>query len=301
METMAKAAIIAIVVAVPGVSVLIWNADPPPQVRLDDERINILVSFYPLYEFTKAVGGPKADVDILVRDGVEPHDWDPSIGDIEMIQNADLIVINGIGFESWVDKLDWMDNDTKIVDTSNGISILGQNDHDGAGHKDPHIWLNPVLAKTQVQNILHALQATDPDNASYYETNAEKYTAKLDALDKKIRDQLRSCRADFINYHDSFSYFAIEYGLRQHAMVSSGNSHMEPTPKGFQDIILLAEDLGIDVIFTQDGANQKTLDVIAQEINGRVMVLSSIEIGAPDLDYIGQMEANLSSLREALC
>lgn len=291
-------AIIAIIVVVTLVSVTLLSAKPIPPESIPNEKITVLASFYPLYEFGKIVGGQNIAIDILVRDGLEPHDWDPSIKDIINMQNADLILINGVGFENWIDKFSQMDSDTIIVDTSTGIQIIDSSD-DGTG--DPHIWLDPVLVKSQVQNISDVLKELDPKNTLYYQTNADNYILQLDLLDDKIHNQLSGCSRDFITYHDAFSYFADQYDLNQHTIVSSDNPHIEPTPQTFQNIIKLSKDLDIDVIFAEDITDQRALGVIAKEINGTVLVLSPVEVSQNDSSYIGQMEQNLSNLKEALC
>ena len=327
MEMLAKIAAIVVVIVVGGVSFVLWNTDqgivttttPNDFVGDNDnpnnKKIVALASFYPLYEFTKAIGGDKVDVSLLVRTGVEPHDWDPSIHDIQTMQNADLIVINGIGFESWVDKFiqTSTNSDTVIVDTSHNIEILyGDDPHadENAGDPhadenagDPHIWLNPVLAKTQVKNILNSLQELDPSNALYYEDNAQKYIDRLDSLDNLIENTLHTCNKDFIVYHNAFSYFANQYGLNQHPIIRAYDPHdAEPTSKTLQNIIELAHQLNIDVIFTEENSNSKILDVISKETGSSVLVLSPIEIAGPDNSgYIDQMKQNLVNLEKALC
>ncbi|MEX2059501.1 MAG: metal ABC transporter substrate-binding protein, partial [Nitrosopumilaceae archaeon] len=92
------------------------------------------------------------------------------------------------------------------------------------------IWLNPSLAKIQVKNIAEGLIELDPDNGPYYHDNSENYIKKLDTLDSKIRDELSNCSKDFVAFHNAFTYFAKEYGLNQHTIVSN-EPHGEPTSK----------------------------------------------------------------------
>ena len=313
METLVKVALVVMIITIPLLSFAVWNGggnNSSSDVIVDrsdttistlDEKIVVLVSFYPLFDFTQMIAGDKINAELLVQNGVEPHDWEPSIRDIEKMQKADAIVINGLGWENWIDKFSEINIDTKIVDTSTQIldhdtSLVSEN-----VINDPHVWLNPNLAKIQVQTISDALQKLDPDNASYYESNTAVYLEKLDMLDNSIRNELSSCTTDFITYHNAFSYFAAEYGLDQHTIISSNDPHMEPTPKTFQNIIKLAKDLDIHIIFTEEGIDQRTLDVISQEIDGRTLVLSPIEIGNNNSSYIQRMETNLSNLKEALC
>jgi zinc transport system substrate-binding protein len=305
-------AIIAISVIITLSSIVVWNLAKPMEFSgkdFDDGKIVAISSFFPLYEFTKQVGGSRVDVSLLVPVGVEPHDWEPSIKDIQKLQQADIIVINGVGFENWVNDIDSVNSNVIIVDTSNGISIIesepelieeaDDHNHDDS-RGDPHIWLNPVLAQKQVENIADALSNLDPANSQYYKQNADSYIAKLDALDKKITNELSSCKKDFIAFHNAFSYFDNQYGLNQRTIVSN-EPHEEPTSKSLENIITLAKSLNINIIFTEEAVDKRTSQVIANEIGGKVLTLSPLEVVEPQSGYIEKMEENLSNLKEALC
>jgi len=230
--------------------------------------------------------------------GIEPHDWEPTVKDVQKMQRSDLIVINGVGFENWVDNLYETNYPGIIVDTSNGILIENHdNDH---GSTDPHIWFNPVYAKKQVENIAFAFSNSDPENEEFYMTNAAKYGEELQELDSKIRNELSTCNQDFIAFHDAFSYFAYEYDLNQHTIVATTNSHGEVTAKTLEDVISKARELNIKVIFSEESANTKTSQIIANEIGGKVLVLSPLEV-ASDGNYVTKMTQNLENLKEALC
>ena len=131
--------------------------------------------------------------------------------------------------------------------------------------------------------------------------NAESYQHKLDDLDSRIKSELSSCNKDFIAFHNAFSYFAIEYGLIQHTIVESNEQNIGPTPKTLENVINLARTHNIDIIFTEEAVDTRTSQVIANEINGRVLVLSPIEVIEDDSNYILKMKNNLSNLKEALC
>ena len=142
------------------------------------------------------MGQERVDVTLLVPIGVEPHDWEPTIKDVQQLQKSDLIIINGIGFENWVDNLDKNNYQGIIVDTSIAIIITKPEQHDEQhSHEsgDPHIWLNPLYAKIQVANIDQGFSNADPQNEQFYHTNAAKYIEKLDSLDLKIRNELSDC------------------------------------------------------------------------------------------------------------
>jgi len=299
-----KAAILAISIVIPLTAFSLWLSEQNKAESMSVQGHKILVTFYPLYQFTKAIGKEKIDASIIIPPGIEPHDWEPTIQDIQKMKDADMIVINGAGLESWITKITSINPNVMIIDTSSGIPLLEKdsNGFDKITKKDPHIWLDPILAKKQVQNIADGLIKLDSQNANYYQQNANDYKAKLDMLDNEIRTDFSTCdKKDFLAFHDAFSYFSKEYGLHQHTIVGGLDPETEPTAPALQQITKDAQSLGLNVIFTEEAANPRVSQVIADEIHGRVLVLSPLEITDKNIDYISKMEENLSNLKEALC
>ena len=131
-------------------------------------RLKIVASFYPIYEFVKRIGGININVTTLIPIGVEPHNFEPTIQQIQNAESADLIIYNGAGLEKWIDKID-----SKFkIDASQGLNFLKGNDSESAGTYDPHVWLDPLLAEKEVENIRDALVKLDPANSQYYQSNA---------------------------------------------------------------------------------------------------------------------------------
>jgi zinc transport system substrate-binding protein len=181
------------------------------------------------------------------------------------------------------------------------------NEHtDDGGSLDPHIWLDPLLAKQQVEQIRDGLIRIDPRNAEYYDVNANSFITELDDLDRTIRERISNCETkDFIAFHDAFSYFADRYGLTQHS-IQGLSPEAEILPQRLQQIIGLARDMGLDTIYSEELADPRLANVIAQEIpNGKVLVLSPIEgIGREEqnagIGYIDKMNENIENLRLGL-
>ena len=318
MNSQIKLAIIAIVIVIPLASLAVTQPSFNSEISTtENSKLQVITSATFLYEFSQNVGKEMIDVTLLVPMGVDPHDWEPTIRDREKLQKADVIIVNGIGYEHWLGSFDSNDNQGILVDTSNGISTLDsekhddhakEDDHDGHEEEDkhnhedldPHIWLNPVYAQLQVKNIANALSNSDSTNKNYYQSNAAIYNKELDLLDSKIRTELSGCKTDFITFHDAFSYFSEEYGLTQHTIISSNDSHGEVTPQTLENIISLARELNIKVIFAEESTSTKTSQVIADEIGGKVLVLSPLEI-VSDESYVEKMIQNLDNLKDALC
>jgi zinc transport system substrate-binding protein len=244
----------------------------PNEIVVDNNKtIKVLASFFPIYEFVNEIGGDKVEVATLIPIGIEPHDYEPTIQQIQQAEDADIVFFNGLNFESsWINRI----NNKNLVDTSKGLNITKGN----MTTVNPHIWLDPILVKDQVKNIEDALIKIDPANKEYYQKNAMNFTVALDSLDALIRSTLQSCeKKDFIAFHDAFSYFAKRYGLNQHS-ITGVSPEGDILPQRIQEIIEIARDLGINVIYSEELVDPRFAEVIAQEIpQGKVLILSPIE------------------------
>lgn len=305
-----------VVMAVAVVALLQVQPAPPKQENIAQDggsKIIVIASFYPLYEFSKNVVGDKAEVSSFTPIGVEPHDWEPSTGDMLRLKDATLFVHNGADFEPFVDKL--VDSgeykEVIFVETAAGIDLVRGDVHDDADEHednagyDPHIWLDPILAKQQVTTIKDALASADPKNAAYYEKNAVAYNEKLDALDAKIRTELASCKKDtFVPFHNAFTYFAQRYGLNVFPL-SGIAPESEATASEIKEFIDYIKEHNIKVIFSEDLVDPRLADVLADEAGAQVMIFSPVE-GLTEEDikdgktYLDKMEENLNNLKVAL-
>jgi zinc transport system substrate-binding protein len=273
--------------------------------NVSTSTLKVVGSFFPVYEFVRTVGGDKVDASVLIPIGVEPHDFDPTIQQIQGVESADILVYNGAGMETtWINKL----NPKFALDTSKGLKLRENNDPEIHIPTDPHIWLDPILAIHQVENIRDGLIKVDPKNAAYYDQNTDKFIGQLKSLDASIRGNLSgsSCaKRDFIAFHDAFSYFAKEYGLNQHS-IKGLTPEGEIIPQRLVEVVQLAKNLGINVIYSEDLIDPRSAQVIADEIpNGKVVVLSPIEgIKSQEqqlgIGYLEKMYQDLSALKEGL-
>ena len=271
-------------------------------------RLQVVTSFYTLYEFTKAVGGDKIDLTTLIPFGVEPHDWEPSPQKISQLQNADLIIYNGIGFDSWLkDRID----KSKLVDVSDGVHLieLQQEDKESTNVKssfDPHIWLDPIIAKNISKSISSYLIKLDPTNSDYYKQNTDRFVEQLDLLDDHIKKSLSDCKLnEFISFHEAFQYLANRYGLTQYS-VQGLSPEGEILPQQISKIISLAKNLNISTIYSEDLRDPRLAEILASEIpNGNVLVLSPIEgidkvEQENNISYIDKMKTNINNLAVGL-
>jgi zinc transport system substrate-binding protein len=262
----------------------------------NQSSLNTYASFYPIYDFVKKIGMEKVNVSTVVPPGIEPHDFEPTAKQVVELQNADLIFINGAGFEEWLDRI----GNDNIVELSKGLSI-----ENADSVPDPHIWLDPVLVKNLSTAILDALITRDPQNADYYRNNNIEFNTKLDKLNSDIKNNLTDCRLnDFIAFHDAFGYFANRYGLIQHSIEGLA-PEAGVNPQSVSDAINLSRQLNISVIFSEENIDPRLSETIANEIGGMVLLLNPIELISQeeqDLgeDYISKMYDNLNNLKIAL-
>jgi zinc transport system substrate-binding protein len=277
-------------------------------------KVKVVASFYPIYDFVQKIGGDRVEVSSIIPPGVEPHDWEPTIQQRLKAESSDMIVYNGAGFEKWIEEID-----AKFrVDTSEGLELLegssegGDHQTSASGHTDlnenadPHIWLDPILAKYQIEKIRDGLIKIDPANTNYYNGTAKKFIAELDSLDAFIRSELSNCdKTDFIAFHNAFTYFSNRYGLNQHS-VYGVSPEGDILPQRLQEIIKLSRELNIDTIYAEDLIDPRLANVIATEIpNGKVLILSSIE-GIDEEEqkagrgYIDKMRQNIENLKVGL-
>lgn len=170
---------------------------------------------------------------------------------------------------------------------------------------DPHIWLDPVLAKEMARRIYDAVAAADPDNKSYYEENFNELAAKLNELDKSYRENLANVnRKEFITSHAAFGYMAKRYGLVQ-IPISGLSPQEEPSPKKMAELAELCRQKNIKYIFFETLVSPKLSEILAQEVGAKTLVLNPIggltyeEIKAGK-DYFSIMQENLENLKKAL-
>jgi zinc transport system substrate-binding protein len=270
-------------------------------------KINVVASFYPIYEFVKAIGGDRINLSVLIPIGAEPHDFDLTIQEVQKANSANLLVYNGASMEEpWIHNL----TPQNTVDTSKGINLLANpNDPEIKGPNDPHIWLDPVLAIKQVQNIRDGLDKVDPKNAAYYNQNAQNFIGQLKKLDTAFRGNLTSsncAKRDFIPFHLAFAYFAKQYGLNVHPVHEGITPNGEVLPQKLVEVVNLAKNLGLKIIYSEDLIDPRSAQAIAEQIPGaKVVVLSPIEgVNATEqkagVTYLDKMYQDLAELKEGL-
>ena len=285
-----------------------------------DGKLSVYASFYPMYDFASKIGGDHANVVNMVPAGTEPHDWEPTAADISGLEEADVFVYNGAGMEHWAeDVLESLQNkDLLAVEASKGVSLMEGHhhedeeeheeegeDHEEEGGFDPHVWLSPLNARKEMENIKNAFVKADPDNKDDYEANYSKYAGEIDKLDKEFKDTLSALpKKDIIVAHEAFGYLCAAYGLNQIG-IEGLSPDSEPDPARMAEIIEFAKEHDVKVIFFEELVSPKVSETIADATGAETAVLNPIEglsdeqLAAGD-DYFSVMRRNLEALKAAL-
>lgn len=270
------------------------------------ERVPVVASFYPLFEFARQVGRERITVRNLVPVGVEPHDFEPTPRDVVALHQAKAVVYNGAGFEPWLQRLLPQLSDRVVrINATDGLPVVEVGSAGRRGAFDPHVWLDPLLAQRQVDRILAGLVRADPAGRPIYEANAAAYNGKLRALHERIARTLTPCRKKvFVVSHAAFGYLAARYRLTQ-ITISGLEPTGEPSAARIRDMVRVIRRHGVKVIYYETLVSPRVAAAIAREVGARTLVLNPLEGLTNEeqragKDYLSVMDENLRSLVQGL-
>lgn len=307
-----------IIASLAAISIVLMFATSQNEIVPVEDKFLIYTTFYPLQQFTQNVSGDAAEVRSLIPANSDPHAFDLGPKTIAALTYADMLVYNGADFEPYIDEIKSIPDFNHIifVDSSEGIALKeGEiHDHHEEVHEeklelnhvyDPHIWLDPILAKQQVMTITSHLIQSDPQNAMVYQTNAKSYSDKLDALDQEIREELSVCNKDtFVPFHNAFSYFADRYDLHTLSVIQEFSPSSPITAKDIETLINFVEKNDVKYFFTEENRNPKLAERLATELGGNLILFSPLESltdqDDPNTTYFDKMKGNIENLKIAL-
>ncbi len=250
-----------------------------------DGKIGVVVTVGPQEEFVKRVGGDRVNVTVMVPPGADPHTYEPLPNQMKQVQEAQIYfqVGSGVEFElSWMGKLTSMNPQLKLVNSSTGIQLIPNTAESEEG-SDPHVWVSPRNAKVMVENIYQSLVRADPENKDYFTKNRDDYFKELDELDKNITQRLSGKNnTKIMVYHPAWAYFCKDYNLHQISIQQDGK---EPTPQALASLVDTARRENIKVIFVSPEFSTSNAKVIANEIDGKVVVVDPLS-----KDYLKNMQ-----------
>jgi len=255
------------------------------------EKPVVAVTIVPEQTFAKAVCGDLAEVIVLVPPGNSPENYEPTPELMEKFSQASLYFSIGVPTEA-ANILPNAGN-VKIVSLQNEVAAVYSERTFASGERDPHIWLSPKRAKVMVETIANEMCELDPANADAYNANAAAYVSQLDELDQYITAALEGVQnKKFIVYHPAFGYLAEDYGLVMFALEEEGK---EATPQHLQDMIDLAKNENIKVIFYQEEIDSSQSEAFAEELDGETIQLAPLAA-----DYIDNLKRMADTMAEAM-
>ncbi|MCB1444184.1 MAG: metal ABC transporter substrate-binding protein [Methyloceanibacter sp.] len=298
------------------------------------EKVNAVASFSILADMVKNVGGDRVEVTELVGPDGDAHTFDPTPADAKKLAQADVFVVNGLGFEGWMERLETSSGfKGATVVASKGVTPRkmeeehdhhagaeddhDEHDHGGDGEEhaeghhdhgdtDPHAWQNLANGEVYVANIRDGLIAADPDGKAVYEANAAKYITALKAEDEAVKAALAALpetRRRIITSHDAFGYFAAAYGLE--ILAPEGvSTESEPSAKDVAKIIRQIRKDKIPAVFMENITNPQMLEQIAKESGAKIGgTLYSDALSAKDgpaPTYLDMFKHNVGALTATL-
>jgi ABC-type Zn uptake system ZnuABC Zn-binding protein ZnuA len=267
---------------------------------------NVVATTTPVQDFVRVIGGDRVEVTGLLKPNVDAHDYEPSPADLEAIAKADLLVINGVGLEEWLeDTVNSAGFQGVTVDTSKGVRIIqGQGATDEHGD-NPHIWHNPQNAKLMSANIERALAAADPADAGFFKANLDTYAAQLDALDADIARQINGlANKKLVTNHDAFAYYIQRYGLEFiGSVIPSFDTSAELSGREIRGLVAKIKATGVKAVFAEASLPPKAAEVIAAEAGVKVVAGEGALYGdglgpanSAGGTYLGMMEHNTRTI-----
>lgn len=237
------------------------------------ERVSVFVSILPQEYFVSRIGGDLVDVLVMVSPGHSPATYEPTIGQLKDLSGAHLYFRIGVPFETaWMDKIMEANKEMIVVDTRKGIELLQMGAVEGL--MDPHIWLDPVLVKTQAMTICHYLIKVDNDNQQIYKENLQRFLYDLEELHQELISIFQDLpNRNLMVFHPAFGYLAHRYTLNQIPIELDGK---EPGPIQLSRIIDFGKENQIGVIFVQQQFSQETAKVVAAEIGAVVIPINPL-------------------------
>jgi zinc/manganese transport system substrate-binding protein len=271
-----------------------------------DAKLKVVASFSILGDIVKSVGGARVAVTTLVGPDGDAHVFEPTPADARALAAADVVFVNGLGLEGWMQRLiQASDYEGPVVTASDGVNPRTM-DEDGAEITDPHAWQDLSNGRIYVENVATALAAADPRGAAAYRAAASAYSAQLAAKDEWVRAELKdvpSGRRRIITSHDAFGYFGAAYGVTFLAPAGV-STEAEPSAAGVAQLINQMKAEGIKVVFFENMTSPKLVETLASEAGARVGgTLFSDAIsppGGPADSYLKMFDNNVPQLKAAM-
>ena len=270
------------------------------------EKPFVLTTFTILADLARNVAGERLEVKSITKPGAEIHSYKFTPSDIVKTKGAKLILENGLGLEAWISKFMMSTAEIPKVKLTEGMTPLLIDGDVYAGKPNPHAWMSPKRAMNYVDKIVDAFSKIDPDGVLEYRANASTYKAKLESLDKELRDSLSSIskkRRFLVTCEGAFSYLANDYGMKE-GYLWPVNAESQVTPKRMVDLIKLIKENDIPTIFCESTVSSKAQMEVAKSsgavFGGTFYVDSLSGPDGPAPTYIKLLRHNVRLIIEGL-
>ena len=284
------------------------------------EKLRVIASIYPVADMVQQVGGDHVDVTFVLPAGASPHTFEPKPSLVKKISSARIFFRIGAGLEFWAEKfIDLAGPDLTTIVLSEGVSLIHTaghhhenktgDPHDGSyisNHEsrvaNPHIWLDPAIAKSMVNKITAVLCEVDHQHLTYYKLRGQNYLNDMDKLDRLIKVKVAKFNIKkYVSFHASWVYFARHYGLEPVGIIEAAPGR-NPTPIQIKHIVTMIKRDHIRAVFAEPQLNPRAAEIIAREAEVNVLLLDPL--GGPNLKgrstYIDLIKYNLNVMQEAM-
>lgn len=300
--------------------------------KKESEKVEIIATLFPQYDFAKKIGGDKVNVTLLLPPGTESHTYEPTPQDMVNINNSNLFIYTGSEMEPWADNLiSGMKNNINVLDLSTTVKLINEEEfeekhnledekhihndihtydqhmHNDTHIYDPHIWLNPLYAIEMVKSIEEQLCNIDPINEQYYKKNAEEYIKQIIQLDAEFEETVNNSKNKKIAFGGAFAYayFIERYNLDFISAYQTCGENAEPSTTQVKEVIEYINKNKIPVIFYKEYSTGNIAKTISEATGAKMLVFNTVHNVSKDelengASYISIMKQNLENLKEAL-
>lgn len=286
--------------------------------RSTSSKTKVVCSIFPVYDLTRRVAAPDADVMLLLPPGQNEHEYTPTSKEIEQVAQSQLGVMVGLGLDAWMDKVmasaapkaKKLELGTKVKTRTIELEMVGDEAADKArdpnahhdehekGAIDPHVWLDPSRARTMVKAIAEDLALADPAHAEGYKKRAADTDAALEKLDKELESRTKALKTrGFITFHGSFGYFAERYDLKILAVIEPFPGSA-PTGEYIQDVLEVVKKHNVPALFSEPQLDSRPAKTIAEAAKIPLGVLDPVGGGKDTDDYEKMLRFDMAALEQ---
>ncbi|WHO75477.1 metal ABC transporter substrate-binding protein [Rhizobium sp. BT03] len=270
------------------------------------EKFKAVTTFTVIADMAKNVAGDAAIVESITKPGAEIHEYQPTPGDIQRAQGAQILLSNGLNLELWFQKFYRNLKDVPDVVVSTGVEPMGISEGPYSGKPNPHAWMSPKNAIIYVDNIRDAFVKYDPENAEIYKANAEAYKKEIEATIAPIREKLNSIPEDkrwLVSSEGAFSYLARDFGLKE-LYLWPINADQQGTPQQVRKVVDAVRANKIPAVFSESTVSDKPARQVARETGARyggVLYVDSLsEADGPTPTYIDLLRVTSDTVVKGL-